>query len=524
MEPIELCFVEGRPSNPTQRAKELVNSAVRAHNAKVTHAKRSKNVAALVAGRQSASIEPLVTRFRVVPAARERDRQRADEEEVSKRAQDIARAEQMGHFKGKQWLYAMLHRQWMDAIWTPFSGNVPKHIAIYQQMIVPNIQLAFEVFHVRNTHNYEFLLWMTRPTTSGYHAGAAGLQLLYDQQVSPGCGQTRQCLSHKVQASVILRETLSRSMTRVPDDELLVILSLATVERTVDLSVHQYHLETLSKIVKAQGGIHLVADHPQCTILQFDAWWSLSTGLRYFSSPLSLPQPEAEPERLSSRFRDQIHEVPVGFHRFILDGKWSASTVEILIRLAYVYQRGGKVERNEAGRIIGLPITAQPVWRTFQEACPALDAPGADLEKLLALALVLYCGIGFDSAPVSSNGGLASRGALTKLLTLDESSSSSSSSSSSLPTRSPSPLPQSTKSPDDEPFVFWIWMVAICAWHNASNSGFLPPGIDLLQRLRRKFVKVGDWKTAQDLLEPFFWNDKLSELCRPRFDGEASAS
>jgi hypothetical protein len=99
-----------------------------------------------------------------------------------------------------------------------------------QQMIVPNVQLAFPVFHVRNTHNYEFLQWMAQPTTSGYHAGAAGLQLLYDQQVSPGSGQTRACLSHKGKALEILRQTLTTSPKIVPDDELLVILSLATVE------------------------------------------------------------------------------------------------------------------------------------------------------------------------------------------------------------------------------------------------------------------------------------------------------
>lgn len=97
-------------------------------------------------------------------------------------------------------------------------------------MIVPTIRLAFEVFHVRDTHNYEFIQWMTRPTTSGYHAGAAGLQLLYDMQVAPGDGQTPQCLFHKVKAFQFLRQTLSQSPSKVPDDELLAILSLATVE------------------------------------------------------------------------------------------------------------------------------------------------------------------------------------------------------------------------------------------------------------------------------------------------------
>ncbi|EXJ56375.1 uncharacterized protein A1O5_12642 [Cladophialophora psammophila CBS 110553] len=263
------------------------------------------------------------------------------------------------------------------------------------------------------------------------------------------------------------------------------------------MEVHQYHLETLAKIIAAQGGMDLVADHPKCTILQFDAWWSLSTGLRYFSSPRFLPQPEAEPEILSTQFQHQIYEIPRGFRTFVMEGKWSSSTVEILIRLAYVYQRR-KLQRDESGCIVGLPHTAQPVWRTFQEACPALDAPGAGNEKLLALSLVLYCGIGFDSAPVSSNGGLASRGALTKILTLCE-------------------LP--SESSDEVSLLFWVWMVTICAWHNASGNGFLPPGVDLLLKLRQRFVNVEDWDAAKEILEAFFWNDKLSELCKAKFEG-----
>jgi hypothetical protein len=110
-----------------------------------------------------------------------------------------------------------------------------------------------------------------------------------------------------------------------------------------------------------------------------------------------------------------VHKIPgsyptnlTGFHTFILGGTLSTSVVKILIRLAYVYRRTN-LERDAPGRFNGLPYTARPVFRTFQEACPALDGTGASKEKLLAMAIVLHCRIGFDSAPISSNGGSAAR-------------------------------------------------------------------------------------------------------------------
>ncbi|KAK5046069.1 hypothetical protein LTR84_008526 [Exophiala bonariae] len=368
-------------------------------------------------------------------------------------------------------------------------------------MIVPTIQLAFDVFHVRNSHNHEFMQWMTKPATSAYHAGAAGLQLLFDMQVSPGCGQTRQCLSHKVKALEYLRQTVSTSPSSVSDDELLVILSLASVERTVDMRAHHYHLEVLAKIVAAQGGLERVADHPKCTISQFDAWWSLSTGSRFFSTPQYLPQPAASAEVMSTRYRDEIKDLPSGFQAVILNGAFSSSIIEILIRLTFVYRKAC-LERDARGNLVGLPYTARPVWRTFQEACPALDAPGPDTEKLLALAVVLYCGIGFDSAPISSNGGLAARAELFKLLKQD--------------------TPPSASTQEEHHFHFWIWVVTICAWQTPSGSGLLPPGIELLRVLRERFPSLTEPRAAEHALGMFFWKKRLTGLlaqedfCAPR--------
>lgn len=199
---------------------------------------------------------------------------------------------------------------------------------------------------------------------------------------------------------------------------------------------------------------------------------------------------------ISTRFRDQIHQIPTGFHAFILDGTLSASIVEVIIRLAFVYRRTN-LKRDASGHIIGLPYTARPVFSTFHEACPALDVPGPSKEKFLAMAIVLYCGIGFDSAPISSNGGLAARAELSKVL---------------------KQYARESDSQEEKRVLFWIWMVTICAWHSASGNRLLPPGVELLRKLRREFRNVKGWKDAEEILETFFWNKDLSGLSMAEFE------
>lgn len=195
-----------------------------------------------------------------------------------------------------------------------------------------------------------------------------------------------------------------------------------------------------------------------------------------------------------------MSEIPKGFHKFILDGTWSTSTVEIIFRLSYIYSRT-KVERDALGHIVGLPYTSQAVCRTFQEACPALDATGPSQEKLLALAVVVYCGIGFDSAPIASNGGLASRAELTKML---------------------KQYTWESDMPEQEDFMLWIWAITICAWRSASGNSLLPPGLELFWKLRQRFRQVKEWKDGETILINFFWNEKLSELCAAEFEKDQS--
>lgn len=147
-----------------------------------------------------------------------------------------------------------------------------------------------------------------------------------------------------------------------------------------------------------------------------------------------------------------------------------------------------------------MPYTDRPVSRTFQEACPALDAADASKEKLLAMAIVIYCGVGFDSAPVSSNAGLASRTELSRMLLQYEWE------------------PESRDEVSWVSCLFWMWMVAISSWQTSSGRGLLPRGVELLLMLQRRFERVKEWTAVEDILVAFPWNERLTTLCKAEFE------
>ena len=124
MEQLQLCFVEVRPENRVQRTQELVSATVRAHNAKVAHAKRSVAAEQSVK-RQSHTNKPLLGRFRVAASGKLRENV-----EASKHPHSVDGEEGRTRDHGQQSLYILLYRQWMDAIRSPISPRTPQHIAI----------------------------------------------------------------------------------------------------------------------------------------------------------------------------------------------------------------------------------------------------------------------------------------------------------------------------------------------------------------------------------------------------------
>src|SRR4051794_36629167 len=113
-------------------------------------------------------------------------------------------------------------------------------------------------------------------------------------------------------------------------------------------------------LIETRGKEDLISNASVFPSCRFDAWWSLSTGLRFFSTPQYRPQPVASNELMSTRYRDEINDIPSGFQVIILSGTSSSSIIEIIIRLTFVYRKTS-LERDAQGHLVGLPYTARPV-------------------------------------------------------------------------------------------------------------------------------------------------------------------
>lgn len=130
MEPLQFPFVEANKPNQTERTKELVMSTIRSHNAKVIHAKRNLGTKLSdPVARQPGSIKPLTSRFRIAPRGVHEDIKAAEHDKASVRDHSLV-CKEGDAAQSREWLNDLLYRQWKESIRTPFSGNVPKHIAI----------------------------------------------------------------------------------------------------------------------------------------------------------------------------------------------------------------------------------------------------------------------------------------------------------------------------------------------------------------------------------------------------------
>jgi len=129
MATLQLRFVEANRSNQTQRERELVASSIRAHNAKVVHARRDLGKET-PAESLPPSIKKLSNRFRIIPRSVTEDSKALRLGKISKPQNGLVDEEDAEIDQSRQRLFFLLYQQWREGIWTPFSGNVPKHIAI----------------------------------------------------------------------------------------------------------------------------------------------------------------------------------------------------------------------------------------------------------------------------------------------------------------------------------------------------------------------------------------------------------
>lgn len=161
-------------------------------------------------------------------------------------------------------------------------------------------------------------------------------------------------------------------------------------------------------------------------------------------------------------------------------------------------------EAEQLQKKTGSIVTQTDIFRSqerryhdFWEACSCLAAPdmgGPNFEKLLVLALLLYCLHTFSPMRAVTAVYNGSRMKLTNDI-----------------------RKRKMGSMEEEECLLWIWMVLVDSWRNASGT-LLPTGIELMEQARERWEHVGDWATANWILKDFFWDEAFATRCRVYWD------
>jgi hypothetical protein len=156
-------------------------------------------------------------------------------------------------------------------------------------------------------------------------------------------------------------------------------------------------------------------------------------------------------------------------------------------------------DAEQLQRKAGSIVTQTDIFRSrerryhdFWEACSCLAAPdinGPNFEKLLVLALLLYCLHTFSPMRAVTAVYNGSRMKLTNDI-----------------------RKRRKGSVEEEECLLWIWMVLVDSWRNASGM-LLPAGIELMEHARGRWEHVKDWPTASWILRDFFWDEGFAKRC-----------
>jgi hypothetical protein len=132
-------------------------------------------------------------------------------------------------------------------------------------------------------------------------------------------------------------------------------------------------------------------------------------------------------------------------------------------------------------------------YHDFWEACSCLAAPdldGPNFEKLIVLALLLYCLHTFSPMRAVTAVYNGSRMNLTNVI-----------------------RKTIMGCMEEERCLMWIWMVLVDSWRNASEK-LLPTGIELMDQSRERWGYVRDWSEVTEILGSFFWDKAFASRCR----------
>lgn len=164
-----------------------------------------------------------------------------------------------------------------------------------------------------------------------------------------------------------------------------------------------------------------------------------------------------------------------GFRDLIDAGRLAPATIRILTRLARF--------------VPGRPHTSTAMFQSFEDACPCLKVKQVTFEKLLCLAVMVYCNLAFSQSSIGLQPTLAfcaRRNMLIKEIVTIQS-----------------------VVPVEEPCMLWMFMVSIRSCMDKKGR-MSPEGQTLLSEARHRDPSLL-WTEVETILNRFQWNSGLSQ-------------
>jgi hypothetical protein len=223
---------------------------------------------------------------------------------------------------------------------------------------------------------------------------------------------------------------------------------------------------------------------------RWESFWALNSGWTIFPEARPVYAPVYPVHPFSEDLRLLISKLPIGLQALAEERKLAMDVLEVLARTADAEQ-----EQKKKGSVVtqtDIFQSCQRRYHDFWEACSCLAAPdvdGPNLEKLLVLALLLYCLHTFSPMRAVTAVYNGSRMKLTNDI-----------------------RKRKRGVGKEEECVLWIWMVLVDSWRSVSGT-LLPTGIELMQQARERWIHVRDWATANPILRDFFWDEAFAKRC-----------
>ncbi|OAP57904.1 hypothetical protein AYL99_08642 [Fonsecaea erecta] len=363
----------------------------------------------------------------------------------------------------------------------------------YTQIYVPNNAPLYEVFNVTNIYDRFALL----PLQHGLslHAGLCNLVHEFEFFLDPAAKPSRRVYTYLGTALANLRREIEINGNLPNDISTITVMNLALGALMVgDQEAHELHKKHLRLMIQAKGGIDQLGHGglEKCMMLQWEGnWcWIAGRGPTIFSGARINPNAGRRLQLpLDGSIRGLVSQLPGGFQSLAKTGVLSIPTLEALLHATEELER--RKDKQSGTRKNKTLQYRRRRYDDLLQACPCLGDSDENptLEKLIVLALVLYCFANFCTQRLP-----------TTHFT-------------SISVRATSNLKRTSRiaTEIEKQALVWVFMVVIDSWRSRDGQ-MRSEGVDLLRLFKRRFTIMKSWNDVADLLTRFLWSEDMERF------------